>query len=226
MADTISFARGAPSLDIVDVDGLKAAADARVRATTRAARPPTARRSATCRCGAGSPSSTASSEAQVLVTNGSMQADAFLFDELVSAGDAVVVEKPTYDRTLLGLQAARRRRPHGRAAARRHRRRRAARRCSTAACSRRSRTSSPTSRTPPATRCRCAKRERAARARRASTASRSSRTTRTSTSASAASRCRRCCRWTTARRASSTRRRSPRPSAPASASATSSAPRS
>jgi DNA-binding transcriptional MocR family regulator len=33
-----------------------------------------------------------------------MQADAFLFDHLVSAGDAVVVEKPTYDRTLLSLR--------------------------------------------------------------------------------------------------------------------------
>jgi len=38
------------------------------------------------------------------VTNGSMQADAFLFDSLVEAGDAVVVERPTYDRTLLSLR--------------------------------------------------------------------------------------------------------------------------
>ena len=41
---------------------------------------------------------------QVLVTNGSMQADAFLFELLVQAGDAVVVESPTYDRTLLNLR--------------------------------------------------------------------------------------------------------------------------
>ncbi len=40
----------------------------------------------------------------VVVTNGSMQADAFLFDELVSPGTQVVVEKPSYDRTLLGLK--------------------------------------------------------------------------------------------------------------------------
>jgi 2-aminoadipate transaminase len=40
----------------------------------------------------------------VLVTNGSMQADAFLFATVVAAGDAVVVEKPTYDRTLLNLR--------------------------------------------------------------------------------------------------------------------------
>jgi DNA-binding transcriptional MocR family regulator len=40
---------------------------------------------------------------QVMVTNGSMQADAFLFDALVGPGDAVIVERPTYDRTLLSL---------------------------------------------------------------------------------------------------------------------------
>ena len=41
---------------------------------------------------------------QVMVTNGSMQADAFLFDELVHEGAGVVVERPTYDRTLLSLR--------------------------------------------------------------------------------------------------------------------------
>lgn len=41
---------------------------------------------------------------QVLVTNGSMQADAFLFDALVAPGDSVLVERPTYDRTLLSLR--------------------------------------------------------------------------------------------------------------------------
>src|SRR6185369_11587978 len=33
------------------------------------------------------------------------QADALLFEHLVKPGDAVVVEKPTYDRTLLGLRS-------------------------------------------------------------------------------------------------------------------------
>ena len=41
---------------------------------------------------------------QVVVTNGSMQADAFLFDALVASGDSVIVERPTYDRTLLSLR--------------------------------------------------------------------------------------------------------------------------
>jgi 2-aminoadipate transaminase len=40
----------------------------------------------------------------VLVTNGSMQADAFLFDALVEPGDVVIVERPTYDRTLKSLR--------------------------------------------------------------------------------------------------------------------------
>jgi 2-aminoadipate transaminase len=42
----------------------------------------------------------------VMVTNGSMEAAALLFRHLVSEGDRVVVEQPTYDRTLLLLQQA------------------------------------------------------------------------------------------------------------------------
>jgi len=100
---TISFARGAPSLDIVDVEGLSEAAQ---------------------RAFADDPAGTTAYGTsvgyvplrewiaaqhgvdvdQVLVTNGSMQADAFLFQLLVNAGDAVVVESPTYDRTLLNLR--------------------------------------------------------------------------------------------------------------------------
>ena len=41
---------------------------------------------------------------RLVATNGSMQADAFLFSELVAPGDVVVVEAPTYDRTLLSLR--------------------------------------------------------------------------------------------------------------------------
>jgi DNA-binding transcriptional MocR family regulator len=103
-SDTISFARGAPSLDIVDVDGLR---DSAVSAFmndpggvtgygTSIGYPPLRRWIA---------EQHGVDEANVLVTNGSMQADAFLFATLVSAGDAVVVEKPTYDRTLLNLRS-------------------------------------------------------------------------------------------------------------------------
>src|SRR3954449_11860833 len=100
---TISFARGAPSLDIVDVEGLQEAAQ---------------------RAFAEDPAGTTAygtsvgyvplreyiaeqhgvETDQVLVTNGSMQADAFLFQLLVGEGDPVVVESPTYDRTLLNLR--------------------------------------------------------------------------------------------------------------------------
>ena len=100
---TISFARGAPSLDIVDIEGLRAAAD-----------------SAFTNDPAGMTGYGTSigyvplrkwiaeqhgvAPENVIVTNGSMQADAFLFDALVTPGDTVIVEKPTYDRTLLSLR--------------------------------------------------------------------------------------------------------------------------
>jgi len=110
-ASTISFARGAPSLDIIDVDGLRAAAD---RALTNDPAGSTAygtsvgypplRHWIAQRHGV--------EDAQVLVTNGSMQADAFLFEELVAHGEDVVVERPTYDRTLLSLRDARGARLH------------------------------------------------------------------------------------------------------------------
>src|SRR4051812_28082298 len=101
--DTISFARGAPSLDIVDVDGLREAAEAAFRedpgGTTAYG---TSVGYVPLRAWIAEQHGVDVS--QVLVTNGSMQADAFLFDELVGAGDTVVVERPTYDRTLLSLR--------------------------------------------------------------------------------------------------------------------------
>ncbi len=99
----ISFARGAPSLDIVDVDGLRDAA-ARAFASdpagmtaygTSIGYPP-------LRDWVAEQHDVAPE--RVLVTNGSMQADAFLFEALVSPGDSVIVERPTYDRTLLSLR--------------------------------------------------------------------------------------------------------------------------
>jgi len=99
----ISFARGAPSLDIVDVEGLR---DAAVRAfesdpggTTAYGTSigyPRLRTWIADRHGV--------EPERVLVTNGSMQADAFLFEHLVRPGDDVVVERPSYDRTLLSLR--------------------------------------------------------------------------------------------------------------------------
>jgi DNA-binding transcriptional MocR family regulator len=101
--DTISFARGAPSLDIIDVDGLQAAAESAfssdpggVTAYGTAIGYPPLRQWIAERHQV--------EPEQVMVTNGSMQADAFLFDALVSPGDVVIVERPTYDRTLLSLR--------------------------------------------------------------------------------------------------------------------------
>jgi DNA-binding transcriptional MocR family regulator len=99
----ISLARGAPSLDIIAVDDLKAAAQAAFE------RDP----AGTFAYGtsAGYPRLVEwiakkhdVHPDRVIATNGSMQADAFLFQKLVHPGDVVVVEAPTYDRTLLALR--------------------------------------------------------------------------------------------------------------------------
>ena len=100
---TISFARGAPSLDIVDVEGLREAAGqafdsdpgGTVAYGTSVGYVPLREWIA---------EQHGVAVEQVLVTNGSMQADAFLFQLLVGPGDPVVVESPTYDRTLLNLR--------------------------------------------------------------------------------------------------------------------------
>src|ERR1700722_6513218 len=100
---TISLARGAPSLDIVDVEGLREAAS---RAFAEDPAGTTAYGTAVGypRLRAWIAERHAVPVEQVLVTNGSIQADAFLFEELVRAGDDVIVERPTYDRTLLSLR--------------------------------------------------------------------------------------------------------------------------
>lgn len=99
----ISFARGAPSIDIIDVAGLKAAA-ARAFDTDPAGitaygtsvgyRP--LRQWIANKHGV--------EPENVIVTNGSLEADAFVFQHFVKPGDAVIVEKPTYDRTLGNLR--------------------------------------------------------------------------------------------------------------------------
>jgi DNA-binding transcriptional MocR family regulator len=98
----ISLSRGAPSLDIIAVEELRAAAQEAFQ------RDPGGMLA--YGTSAGYPrllewlSKKHGVEPDCLVaTNGSMQADAFLFQELVEPGDVVVVEAPTYDRTLLSL---------------------------------------------------------------------------------------------------------------------------
>jgi DNA-binding transcriptional MocR family regulator len=100
----ISFARGAPSIDIIDVAGLKAAAARAFDADpvgltgygTSVGYPPL-REWIADKHGV--------DVDNVIVTNGSLEADAFVFQHFVKPGDAVIVEKPTYDRTLANLLA-------------------------------------------------------------------------------------------------------------------------
>jgi 2-aminoadipate transaminase len=103
MADTISFARGAPSLDIIDVEGLREAAG-RALANDPAGATAYGTALGYPRLRAWIAERHGVEPERVLVTNGSMQADAFLFEHLVEDGDDVVVERPTYDRTLLSLR--------------------------------------------------------------------------------------------------------------------------
>ena len=103
-ADTISFARGAPSADILPQDQVReAAATALAEDWERALSYGT---------GIGHPGLCqwvaerhgALDAGQVMITNGSLEAGWMLFEQLLDAGDRVIVEQPTYDRTLLMFQ--------------------------------------------------------------------------------------------------------------------------
>ncbi|UGS34525.1 aminotransferase-like domain-containing protein [Capillimicrobium parvum] len=99
----ISFGRGMPSVDIVDMDALEAAAHRafrRDRAGIAGYGPP-----------AGHPplrSWIAERHGvdleRVFISNGSMQAMSFLFDHVLRPGDAALVESPTFDLTLRALR--------------------------------------------------------------------------------------------------------------------------
>jgi DNA-binding transcriptional MocR family regulator len=103
-AETISFARGAPSADILPRDAVREAAEAALARDwekalsygTGIGHPGLCRWVAERHGGL--------EDEQVMITNGSLEAGWMLFDHLLEAGDRVVVEQPTYDRTLLMLQ--------------------------------------------------------------------------------------------------------------------------
>lgn len=104
MPDTISFARGAPSPDLIPVDA--------IRVATARALETDWQKALTYGVGIGHPGLCAwvadrhglPDASQVMVTNGSLEAGAMLFRHLVSPGDRVIVEQPSYDRTLLLLE--------------------------------------------------------------------------------------------------------------------------
>jgi 2-aminoadipate transaminase len=104
--DTISFARGAPSADILPRDAVREAAAVALAEDWE--------RALSYGTGIGHPGLCewiaerhgGLDAGQVMVANGSMEAAAMLFAHLLEPGDRVVVEQPTYDRTLLLLQRA------------------------------------------------------------------------------------------------------------------------
>jgi 2-aminoadipate transaminase len=107
--EMISFARGAPSADLLPVEAVREAAGAALgdaAAATRALSYGTGiGHPELCawiaeRCGGIDPN-------RVIVTNGSLEAGWMLFDHLLGAGEQVVVEQPSYDRTLLMLERLR-----------------------------------------------------------------------------------------------------------------------
>jgi 2-aminoadipate transaminase len=102
---TISFARGAPSADILPHEAVRESAARALESDWEKALSYGTGRGHLGLCEWIAELHGAKPE-QVMVTNGSMEAAALLFRHLVSEGDRVVVEQPTYDRTLLLLQQA------------------------------------------------------------------------------------------------------------------------
>ncbi len=103
-AETISFARGAPSADILPREAVRDAAAAALAEDWQKA--------LSYGTGVGHPGLCewvaerhgGLDAGQVMIANGSLEAGAMLFEHLLEPGDRVVVEQPTYDRTLLMLQ--------------------------------------------------------------------------------------------------------------------------
>ena len=101
--DVISFARGAPSADLLPADAVRAAAARALEDDWQ--------RALSYGTGIGHPglcewiaTELHDIEAErVMVTNGSMEAAALLFRYFIEPGDRVIVEQPSYDRTLLLL---------------------------------------------------------------------------------------------------------------------------
>jgi 2-aminoadipate transaminase len=104
MPELISFARGAPSADILPADAVREAAQTALADDWK--------RALSYGTGIGHPGLCEwiaerhglSDPAQVMVTNGSLEGGALLFQHLVGPSDRVLVEQPSYDRTLLLLE--------------------------------------------------------------------------------------------------------------------------
>src|SRR5436190_398401 len=102
----ISFARGAPSADILPVEAVREAAQRALTEDWKRALSygtgighPGLCQWVAERHGLGDPS-------RVMITNGSLEAGSMLFQHLIAPGDRVIVEQPSYDRTLLLLDTS------------------------------------------------------------------------------------------------------------------------
>ena len=102
-AETISFARGAPSADLLPAEAVREAAARALESDWE--------RALSYGTGKGHPGLCewiaelhGVDPERVMVTNGSMEAASLLFRHFVGKGDRVVVEQPSYDRTLLILE--------------------------------------------------------------------------------------------------------------------------
>jgi 2-aminoadipate transaminase len=105
MTEIVSFARGAPSPDLLPIEAVREAADRALAGD--------AARALSYGTGIGHPElcewiaerhGGGLTVERVMVTNGSLEAGWMLFEHLLGAGDEVVVEQPSYDRTLLMLE--------------------------------------------------------------------------------------------------------------------------
>ena len=101
--ELISFARGAPSADILPAEPVREAAQRALADDWQ--------RALSYGTGVGHPGLRdwiadrhGLPPESVMVTNGSLEAGAMLFQHLVESGDRVIVEQPSYDRTLLLLE--------------------------------------------------------------------------------------------------------------------------
>jgi 2-aminoadipate transaminase len=102
-ADVISFARGAPSADILPAAAVREAAARALESDWETALSYGTGRGHPGLCDWIASQLHGIEGDRVLVTNGSMEAAALLFRYFVGPGDRVIVEQPSYDRTLLLL---------------------------------------------------------------------------------------------------------------------------
>src|SRR5687768_4665716 len=104
--DTISFARGAPSADILPADAVRQAAARALESDWQKALSYGTGKGHPGLCEWIAAELHALPAEQVMITNGSMEAASLIFRYMLEPGDRVIVEQPSYDRTLLLLNQA------------------------------------------------------------------------------------------------------------------------